>query len=287
MPRIWRYASWQWDIPLVVPFLILFWRRLETLAVTWVSDGIYSLCPFVPLISLGLIYLNRNHLRALPVKPSAVGLVGVALGVAVTVWFDFRLVGLHLFTPALMALIVTGVILALRGWETLHQMAFPIAFLLFLLPVPPNLLVVIDYPLQALCARATAGVGNMVGLNLQSAGAQLLFPNPDLAVLVAPACNGLRSSVALLAIAAVYAYILKGKWYRRSALVVAAIPLAYLGNFVRLLGIVGIVSESGERILKYMPFLDACLGLLTFALPLALLFFLARTLQCREFQHIG
>jgi exosortase len=215
------------------------------------------------------------------------GLVWLALGVWVTLWFDSRALGLYSFTPVLLVVTLAGGILALWGWPMLRAMAFPVAFLLFLLPVPPKLMLAIDYPLQTLCARTTAGLGSMVGMGLQCTGAQLQFPDPQTSVLVAPACNGLRSAVALLAISAVYAYLLKGPWYRRCILVVAAVPLAYVGNFVRLLGIVGMVSAAGQRLLHYMPVVEPGLGLLAFVLPLALLFFLARTLQCREFQHIG
>jgi exosortase len=287
MPGLSRYRSWGWGIIYVVSLLIIFRQRFDTLMVTWVSDGIYSVCPFVPFISLGLIYLNRNRLKALPVKPSALGLIVVALCVTLTVWFDLRMFGALVLTSALLALTIAGIILALRGWETLFEMAFPIAFLLFLLPVPPRLMFAIDYPLQVLCARATAHLGNIVGLGLECAGAQLQFPDPKLSVLVAPACNGLRSVVSLLAVSTVYAYLLKGKWYWRCTLVAAAIPLAYLGNFVRLLGIVGIVKVAGARSMQDMPVFDAGFGLVAFALPLLLLFFLARALQCKEFQHIG
>jgi exosortase len=287
MPPLSRYRAWGWGIILLIPFIIFFWRRLDVLAFTWMSDGIYSLCPFVPLISLGLIYLNQNRLRELPVKPSALGLVCVGASVAATVWFDSRGTGVLLIAPLLMIITIAGGILALRGWQTLREMAFPVAFLLFLLPIPPKLMLAIDYPLQALCARTTAGMGNLVGLRLQCTGAQLQFPDPNVAVLVAPACNGLRSMVALLAIAAVYAYLLKGAWYRRCLLVVAAVPLAYVGNLVRLLGIVGMASAAGQKFMTYMPLIEPCLGLLAFVVPLALLFLLARTLRCREFQHIG
>jgi exosortase len=287
MPRLARYQSAGWGVILAIPFLLFFWRRLDALAVTWVSDGIYSLCPFVPFICLGLIYLDRNHLRALPVSPSMLGLGLVAVCVAETAWFDFKGIGLVFLTPPLLVGTLAGGVLALRGWQTLRALAFPLAFLLFLLPVPPAIMLAIDFPLQALCARTTAGLGNLAGLGLQCAGAQLQFPNPDLSVMVAPACNGLRSTVALLAISAVYAYLLKGPWYRRGVLVALAIPLAYLGNFVRLLGFVGIVSAVGPRCMPYMPRVDAILGFVTFALPLALLFLLARILKCTEFQHIG
>ena len=287
MPRLSRFRSWGWGIILVFPFLVIYWQRLEILAYTWMSDGIYSLCPFVPLISLALVFLNQNRLRDLPVKPSALGLGWLALAVAVTLWFDSRALGLYSFTPVLMVVTLAGGILALWGWQILGETAFPVAFLLFLLPVPPKLMLAIDYPLQALCARTTARMGNMLGMGLQCTGAQLQFPDPQTSVLVAPACNGLRSTVALLAVATVYAYLLKGAWYRKAVLVVAAVPLAYVGNFARLLGIVGMVSWVGPRFMKYESLVEPYLGLLAFVLPLALLFFLARTLHCREFQHIG
>ena len=287
IPRLTHYRDWGWVVIFLASFLVFFRQRIDHLLVTWVSDGIYSLCPFVPLISGGLVYLNRDRLKTLPAEPSSVGIALVALCIGMTVWFDYRVFGYLVLTPALMALTLAGMVLALRGWATLREVGFPLAFLLVLLPVPPSLMFTIDYPLQTMCARATAGLGSVVGLGLHCAGAQVLFPDPDLSVAVAPGCNGLRSTVALLAISSVYAYLLKGKWYKRSILVAAAIPLAYVGNFLRLLGIVGILSWAGSRILNHVSQLDACLGLVAFAVPLTLLFLLARWMGCREFQHIG
>jgi exosortase len=264
-----------------------FWRRLDTLAVAWVTDGIYSVCPLVPLVSLGLVYLKRNRLRELPAKPSLMGLAVVALAVLGTVWLDHVGILVLSLTPVLLIFTLAGVVLATWGWATLRQVAFPLAFLLFLLPVPPRVMSAIDFPLQALCTRTTVGLANLAGLRLQSAGAQLQFPDPNLAIIVAPACNGLRSAVSLLAIAAVYAYILKGSRGRRFLLLAAAIPLAYFGNLVRLLSTVGILQEAGERALKYMPMIDPFLGLAAFSLSLGLLFLLARGLKCSEFQLIA
>ena len=286
VPRPGRYLAWGWGIILGGLLLVFYRDRLEALVLIWVSDGIYSLCPFVPLISLGLIYLQRNRYRALPVKPSGWGLLGPGLAVTLTIWFDYRAVGLIAYTPALLALTLAGGVVALRGWQTLRQMAFPLLFLLFLMPAPPTLMTAIDYPLQAVCARTTAGISSLVGLPVQCAGAQLLFPNPDISLLVAPACNGLRSTVALLAIASVYAYLLKGALYKRCALVLAAVPLAYVGNFARLLGLVLIIPVTAPASPRFIGMLDAGLGLMTFALPLALLYLLARVLRCTEFQPI-
>lgn len=220
-------------------------------------------------------------------EPSALGLGVTALTVAVTVGLDHMGMLMLTLTPALIVATLAGILLATWGWAMLRQLAFPLVFLLFLLPLPPRVMAAIDYPLQTVCTRATAGIAHAAGLGVTSAGAQLQFPDPNLGIIVAPGCNGLRSSVSLLLIAAVYAYLLRGSKLRRTALVAAAIPLAYVGNFVRLLGAVEIIGRAGEAALKYMTWVDNCLGLLAFALSLALLFFLARTLRCGEFQHIG
>jgi exosortase/archaeosortase family protein len=50
----------------------------------------------------------------------------------------------------------------------------------------------------------------------------------------------------LLFIALVYVYLLIASWQKKLLLLAPALPLAYLGNFIRLVGDVGAVNTLGQ-----------------------------------------
>jgi exosortase J len=264
----------------------LLWVRLVVMVRLWVSDGTYSLFAVVPLVSLAIAYAKLKCSTAPAGEGSRAGLVVTGLVVAATALLDVSGAGFNSLTPFLVALMAGGIVLGLYGMAMLRTLACPLAFLLLLVPLPPALLAGIDFPLQETCARVTVFIVNLAGFHLQRAGTMILLGPSGLVANVAPACNGVRSSLAMLFIAMVYAYLLTGSWQRKIVLLIAAVPLAYLGNFIRLLGDVCAVASLGQGFLKYEQAWDYITGFLIFLLPIALLFHLAKLLGCGEFRQV-
>ena len=70
----------------------------------------------------------------------------------------------------------------------------------------------------------------------------LFSPSGSFAIDVAEPCSGLRSLFAMMALTAGYAYFTQPTWLRRGLLFVLAIPIAVVGNAVRILSIVAIAA---------------------------------------------
>jgi exosortase len=262
---------------------LLFWDRIVAMVHLWVMDGTYSLFALVPLVSLAVAY-SRLKAGASAGQTSRAGLMLAVAAVAGTAMLDVMHVGFSL-TPFLLALTLSGIVLGLYGTQALRTLAFPLAFLLLLIPVPPPLLATVDFPLQIMCAKVTVFIVNLAGFHVQRAGTMILLGPGSLVANVAPPCNGVRSSLAMLFLATMYVYLLAGSWRQKAVLLVAAVPLAYLGNFIRLLGDVCAVASLGQGFLKYEQAWDYITGFLIFLLPITLLFNLARLLGCGEFRH--
>ena len=106
-------------------FLIaLFLRRFVWMAQLWWSDGLYSFSALVPLVSIAIIYAKRKRLRALPIRPSPVGIVVVIAGAAATVLADWLNI-LHSFTPLFLVIILCGITLTVGGRIILKELLFP------------------------------------------------------------------------------------------------------------------------------------------------------------------
>ena len=104
---------------------------------------------------------------------------------------------------------------------------------------------------------------------------------------MAPACNGLRSTLALVLAAVLYLYLVRGRWHQKAAMLAVVIPLAYVANFVRLFGIVCFLGWGGPKFATFERIFDHVAGALVFALAVLLLFLWARILKCNQFQKLG
>jgi exosortase len=273
---------------LVGLFLALFWSRLIGLVQLWGSDGVYSFSVLVPVISGGLVYWRRKRLKQLEIRPRSVGIAVTAAAVTLKVLLDASHLAISSATPLLIVGTVGGAVLAIWGWARLRFLAFPLLFLLAMVPVPAALFEVIDYPLQVLCAKVTAGLAHAVGMAVERSGVFLMpESHPSLLVNIAPACNGVRSAVSLLLIAVLFTYLVEGQWYRRVLVVLVAVPLAYFANFIRLFVNVCLVETANPMLLAHEQTSDYLFGAIAFVLALMLLFWLARRVGCARFREIG
>lgn len=93
---------------------------------------------------------------------------------------------------------------------------------------------------------------------------------------VAPACSGIRSLTVVVLLTVVFAWLnLRGTW-RRVALVLCAVPLALMGNVVRLVVTFGVADVWGQEAATQV---ETKAGFITFAVALAGVFAAGRLLR--------
>jgi exosortase len=242
----------------------------------WGTDPNYSQGFLIPIISMFLAARALRHPDA-SAAPSErapwVGILLVALGLAAYV---VGTGGSESFTTR------TGFILTWLGaawWiggSTLGRLlTVPILFLLFSVPIPSVIYFNIAVPLQGIAASAATAVLHGAGVPVARDGNTLLLPG--MALEVADACSGIRSLTVLLALGALWAYLERGKPLRRALLFASTIPLAVLGNALR-------VSLTALGAYLWGPWfaegaVHEGMGLVVFAVTLGGLFFVSRLLR--------
>ena len=122
---------------------------------------------------------------------------------------------------------------AVYGRRTAARLAFPAAFLLFCIPLA-TFLDVVTVHLRLIASALAAAILDGVGADVLRVGTTITAPG-GFAIDVASPCAGLRSIFALLALAAGYGYFTLDGWWRRAALFALAVPIAIVGNIVRVL----------------------------------------------------
>jgi exosortase len=205
---------------------------LSRLAVVWWTVPYYSYGFLVPLFSAFLVWDARHRLRTLPIAPWAAGALTAAAGLAL------RAVGEGLPSLTLQALslpvVLAGLIQAAFGRPVRRAVAFPLAFLGFMAPLPPAAIPVLSLPLQHLAASAAAAGLRAAGIPVVHEG--LLVHLPRVTLEVDESCNGLRFLLAMLVVGTAVAATVFRRSTDRVAVLGSALGLAVLANLVRVTG---------------------------------------------------
>jgi exosortase len=111
---------------------------------------------------------------------------------------------------------------------------FPIAFLVFMIPLPAIVMNAIAFPLQQFAAQSATFCMEVAGIPVLREGNTIVLSNTTLEVV--EACSGIRSLQALLALGAVYGSFTQKAAWKRWALLLLSIPIAIAANAFRVAG---------------------------------------------------
>jgi exosortase len=194
------------------------------------DDPNYSHGFLVPGLSAYFVWDRRQILAGLRPQPHWGGLVLLGFGLGMLLLGHL---GAELFLMrSSMVVVLTALVWYLLGRHYVHALAFPLAFLLFMIPLPAIFLNTITLPLQLLATQVSTFALQLVHLPVYREGNIIYLPHATLEV--AEACSGLRSLVSLLALAVVLAYITQRRLSTRWLLVLSALPIALVANAFRI-----------------------------------------------------
>jgi exosortase len=226
---------------LAVLLVVAYHRAAATLWRVWMTNDNYSHGPLVPLVSLVLAWRLRGALRAQPARTDARGLVLVTAAAALLVLGQRA--DVFLLQGYSMVAMAVGLVWTFAGPAWLRALAFPLGFLICMLPFPPVFVNNLSYALKDATVRLSAAAASALGVNMQREGMTVYLAAGELRI--ENPCSGLRSLVSLLATGAIFAYLQEGAAWRKAVVFAAAIPLAMLGNAVRITGLILVADYAG------------------------------------------
>jgi exosortase len=215
-----------------VAIVALYWGTLSSLVRHWASDDDFSHGFFVVPLAAYFLWERRDAFRRAPVQPSIWGALILVGSLLVFVAGRF---GAELFLTRVSLIgVVAGTLLFLCGWRYLRIAAFPLAFLLLMIPLPAIIFNQITFPLQGIAARAGEAVIAAAGVPVLREGNILHVPGRALEV--AEACSGIRSLMSLLMLAVVLGYFTEKRTGGRVLIALASVPIAIVANAGRVAG---------------------------------------------------
>ncbi len=187
----------------------------------------------VPLIFLGLLWYHRKELIEAPRERCDWGLLFIGLGAL------FYCLGARTLQARVgmfsIPLIIYGSALFLWGRQVARIVLFPAAFLIFMIPVAA--LEQATFRLQFLITGSANAFCNLIGIKLYVVGTTLRAVDDSFGFEIAEGCSGIRSLMAMLMLAAVYAHLAQDRLWKKLATFGMSIVFAIIGNAGRIVTI--------------------------------------------------
>lgn len=263
-----RHGAWRQAMPAVLAalaaVLLLYRSSFVTMVEIWSRSETFAHAFLVPPIVLWLVWRKRGAVAALVPQPQPWALLPIA--VAALAWLLGDVAGVnavtHLAVTALLVLVVPAVL----GWAVTRQLAFPLGFVFFMVPVGDFLMP----QLMSWTADFTVFAVSASGVPVYREGLQFVIPSGSWSVV--EACSGVRYLIASVMVGTLFAYLNYRSLRRRLLFCAIAVLVPVLANWLRAYMIVMIGHLSDNRLAVGVDHL--IYGWVFFGVVIMLMFFI-------------
>jgi exosortase len=222
----------------------LYWPIIAGFAQRWDADPQYSHGPLIPFVAMAIVWVRGIPQDDRYFNPSWAGLPLLAAGLT------FKFFGSHFYFEFIEAVslipTLAGTALMLTGRQLFKSLWPAIVFLIFMMPLPYQLEMLVLQPLQNMATTASTFSLQTLGFSARHEGNVVWIGTTPVGI--AEACSGLRMLTGFVALAAAASFVVATERWKRLCLLLSAIPVALVCNVVRVttMGIVHAVTESSS-----------------------------------------
>jgi len=195
----------------------------------WAKD-LYSHGWIVPAFAGYLFWVRRRELTFVPAGERWVGLAILTASLLVRLYasyLDMNPLDRFSYVVALL-----GICQLVGGYSMLRWAGPPVAFLVFMFPLPSKVEHTVLLYLQRAAAIASTSVLQLIGAPALRDGSRIIID--QLPLDVADACSGLRMGTIFGAMSVALAMIIDRPWWDRLVILLGAIPVALVTNVIRI-----------------------------------------------------
>jgi len=231
----------------------------------------------VPFVVLYLLWWKREALLEVPKRLWGVALVLLAAAALLHVLGYVVQQARISFLGFILGLY--GLLGVVWGPQLLRVISFPFFLLAFCMPLG-NSVEMITFPLRMVVTQLSVAISQYaLGIDVIRSGTQIFDSTQTFQYDVAPACSGIRSLVALLAVGTIYGVIGFGKLWKTVLIVCAAAPLAVLANTARITTVILVGKVAGH---DAGTLIEQKFGFVTFPLAVLGMFFFGYLIRDRK-----
>ena len=224
---------------------IVFWRQpvLSALKLALSNDAYTHILLVLP-VALALILAERTSVSSSAARWSGWMLLSVALCLrGVAFWSASYFSASNALSLSILALVLwwIGSAVTCFGFAPVRSHLFATWFLFLLVPLPDRTVNWIIERLQTGSAVAAELLFRMGYVPVTRQGIELSIPGLDIEV--ARECSSIRSSMMLIVVTLLLAHLFLSSKWRKTLLVLAAIPLSVAKNAVRIFTIAELATQ--------------------------------------------
>lgn len=207
------------------------------------QSDLFSYIVLIPFISLYLLWVKKVSIPAASPPPRVLASVPFTAGLIVlgAHVFASRFDGIGSLQAELTWTTLSFVLFFFAscffclGRDALRMLAFPLGFMIFIVPFPVFLVNWIESFLQHASALCADVLFDLTGMSFLRDG--LIFQLPGIRIEVAPECSGIHSTLVLLITSLVAGQLFLRTPWKCAVLSVAVLPLGIFRNAVRIVTI--------------------------------------------------
>ena len=216
---------------------IVYWNALSALVVLILSDERYTYIAAVPFISLVIICFERRRIFTIAQPCPMAGALLILIGSVIFVAASTQTPSSAGLSFSVLAVVLTwmGAFVCCYGARPFRDAAFPLLFLLWIVPLPIVLMDRVITVLQARSADVSYVLFRLVGVPVLKHDLGLSLPGVDIEI--APQCSGIRSAFSLFISGLVTTHLLLSSPGKKLWLMVCIVPALILKNAIRIVSI--------------------------------------------------
>jgi exosortase B len=227
-----------------------------------------------PIIFALALWLIARKWPATPPASSWAGWPLLALGLGL--YLLGRSQHILMFEISAIICVMAAVVLVKRGAAVLRMLWFPFFFMLFMVPLPSELVAKLTLPMKMAVSYATEQLLFLAGYPIGRSGVVLQIGQYQL--LVADACAGLQTLLTLEALGLFYLNVVRHTCaVRNVALALAIIPISFSANVIRVITLTLVTYHYGDA--AGQGFLHGFAGMVLFLTALSLILLVDSALQ--------
>lgn len=224
---------------LITAWGLVFWDGIAGMEAIWRRSDTFAHGYFILPIVLWLLYRDREYLQSAKAQPTWIAIPFLA--VSCFVWLFAYAADINVLSQLATASALMFLMWMLIGNQLAWRYKFPLAYLLFAVPMGENLIP----SLQDITAWITVFLLKVHGIPVFRDGWYIQIPTGMFEVAVA--CSGIRYLIASMAVGTLYAYLTYRSFKKQLLFIVFAFLLPILANGIRAYLIVIIAHYSDMK----------------------------------------
>ena len=262
--------------PIVLGLIVLYGPTFyDLLTGLWITEA-QAHGPMIFALALWLIYRQWPLMmeRSAGKPTSSMGWVVLAIGLIL--YIIGRSQQIHMFEVGSFIAVLAAILLIKRGGSALKVLWFPLFFMLFMIPLPGTLVIMLTMPMKMAVSYVTEHL--LYWANYPIARNGVILQIGQYQLLVADACAGLQTLLTLEALGLFYLNVVRHtSAFRNVMLAIFIIPISFSANVIRVITLTLITYYFGEA--AGQGFLHDFAGMVLFVTALILILVVDKILR--------